>query len=484
MDEALTKADEAQKKAKTDADAAAKVVTDAAGVMTKAGETKKVADDAFAKSDEAQKKAKADQDNAAKAATDAAAAAKAASDKLAAAKEALAKDTENQALKDAAAAAEKEAADAGARQKAADEAKVAADKVFTDADAARKTAETNKSAADMIVTVADASKKVAADVKAATDKVVADSDTARKTAETNKQAADKAATDALAVMNQASEKVKQIAPNFQKATDERTAAERTLQTAQRGVERAAESVKKATEAIPGVDAKVKAAEAIATQRDQEVQTATAAVPATEKPLKSIAFAPDGATFAVVGDDQLLHTYSAETGAPVEVYSALRCSGERSSLYDRRCSNHRCGQQLRCDLGFRHRVEAGPHDRLARHGHGANRPGDCPRFQPRWQAARGRRGRTVPERRDQDLQHRDRAARPGAQGAAQRHGQLPRLLARRPATGELRGRSVRQSVERGRRQVRAVLSKGIRTTCWASPGGPTAGCWPPAAPTWS
>jgi dipeptidyl aminopeptidase/acylaminoacyl peptidase len=192
--------------------------------------------------------------------------------------------------------------------------------VFTDAEAARKVAETNKAAADKVVVDAEAAKKKADEGKVAADKVFTDADTARKTAETNKAAADKAATDAATAMTQADQKVKQIAPNFQKAMDERTTAERTLQTAQRSVERAAEAVKKATEAVPGFEEKVKQAEGVVTQRDAEVKTATDAVPTTEKPFKAVAFSPDGSIFLTVGDDQLLHTYDAETGAPVEVYA--------------------------------------------------------------------------------------------------------------------------------------------------------------------
>jgi WD40 repeat protein len=197
---------------------------------------------------------------------------------LTAAKEALAKDTENQGLKDAVAAAEKESVDAEAKKKTADEAKVAADKVFTDSEAARKTAETNK------------------------------------------QTSDKGATDALAAFNTADQKVKQVQPNYQKAIDERTAAERAFETAKRAVERAGEAVKKATDAIPGVEATVRTYEAAAATRDQELAAATAAVPLTEKPLKSVAFSPDGAIFVTVGDDQLLHSWDSETGAAVEVYA--------------------------------------------------------------------------------------------------------------------------------------------------------------------
>lgn len=285
--EAMTKAD-GELKAKTEAakaptaekEAADKALADATTAKTKADETKKANDEAFTKADEALKTAKTAQDAANKAATDAAAVAKAAADKVAAAKAALAKDAENQGLKDAVAAAEKESVDAEAKKKTADEAKVAADKVFTD------------------------------------------SETARKTAETNKQGSDKAATDALAAFNTADQKVKQVQPNYQKAIDERTAAERAFETAKRGVERAAESVKKATEAIPGVDATVKAAEAASTTREQELAAATAAAAQTEKPLKGVAFSPDGSMLVTVGDDQLLHSWDGETGAAIEVYAGV------------------------------------------------------------------------------------------------------------------------------------------------------------------
>ena len=285
--EAMTKAD-GEAKAKTEAakaptaekEAADKALADATTAKTKADETKKANDEAFTKADEALKTAKTAQDAANKAATDAAAVAKAAADKLTAAKAALDKDKENQGLKDAVAAAEKESVDAEAKKKTADEAKVAADKVFTDAE------------------------------------------TARKTAETNKQGSDKAAADAQTAFNTADQKVKQVQPNYQKAIDERTAAERAFETAKRGVERAAEAVKKATEAIPGVEATVKTFEAAATTRDQELAAATTAAQQSEKPLKSVAFSPDGAIFVTVGDDQLLHSWDSETGAAVEVYAGV------------------------------------------------------------------------------------------------------------------------------------------------------------------
>ena len=283
--EALTKAeaefktkDEAAKKPMEDKVAADKALADATAAKTKADEAKKTMEEAFTKADTASKAAKTAQDAATKAATDAATAAKAAADKLAQAKEASAKDAANEGLKTALAAAEKESQEAEAKKKTADEAKTAADKAFTDADALRKTAETAK------------------------------------------QAADKAAADAQTAMTQADQKLKQLMPVYQKAMDERTAAERTLQTAQRGITRAAEAVKKAAEAVPGIEAIVKQAEELSKQREQELATATTALKETEKPLKACCFSPDGKLLATVGDDQLLHTWDAETGAAVEVYS--------------------------------------------------------------------------------------------------------------------------------------------------------------------
>ena len=272
----LKKKEEAAKQPVADKEAADKALADATAAKTKADEAKKAADEAATKANEALVAANKAKDDATKVAADAATAATAAATKLTQAKEALAKDTENQTLKDAVAAAEKEVADADAKKKTADEAKVAAEKVATDADAAKKTADTNKVAAD------------------------------------------KAATDAATAMTQADQKVKQVTPVAQKAVDEKMAAERALATAKRSVERAAESVKKATEAIPGFDQIVKTFEAAVTQRDAEVAAVQKTVAESEKPLKAIAFSPNGQVVATVGDDQLLHTYDAETGAAIDV----------------------------------------------------------------------------------------------------------------------------------------------------------------------
>lgn len=277
-DAEFKKKDEAAKQPVIDKDAADKALAEATVNKTKADEAKKVTDAAAVTANEALVAANKAKDEAVKAATDAATAATAATTALNQAKEALAKDVNNQGLKDAAAAAEKASVDAEAKKKAADEVKVAKEKAAVDAD------------------------------------------TAKKTADTNKTNGDKAATDAQNAFNTADQKVKQVTPVAMKAVEEKMAADRALKAAMRSVERAAESVKKATEAIPGFEATVKTFEAAVMQRDAELVVVTKTVVDSEKPLKSVSFSPNGLTLATVGDNQLLHSWDAETGAPVDIYT--------------------------------------------------------------------------------------------------------------------------------------------------------------------
>jgi WD40 repeat protein len=209
------------------------------------------------------------------------------------------------------AAADKVVAEATEAKTKADEAKKVTDEAFAKADEVQKKAKADKDAADKGTDDA---------AKAAAAKTLTDADAARGKADEAKKAADKTAQEAQTAFNQADQKLKQLMPNYQKAVDERTAAERTMQTAQRGVERAAEAVKKATDAVPGIEKKVTEAEEIAKQRDADLATATTAVKESEKPVKCVAFSPDGKLVATVGDDQLVHTWDSETGAAVEVYA--------------------------------------------------------------------------------------------------------------------------------------------------------------------
>lgn len=281
--EALTAADtdfknkdQASKQPIADKAAAEKAVADTTAAKKTADDAKKVADEAAPKANEAFVAANKAKDDATKLANDAAQALQNAQNALNQAKDALNKDAQNQGLKDAVAAAEKVVADMDAKKKAADEAKVKAEKAF------------------------------------------ADSDVAKKAADAAKQAADKAAQDALTAFNQADQKLKQQTPVTQKAIDERDASDRAFKAAMRSVERAAESVKKATEALPGFEAGVKTCEATAAQRDMDLQAAQKLLAESEKPIKAIAYSPDGKYIVSCGDDQCVHIWDGDTGAAVEV----------------------------------------------------------------------------------------------------------------------------------------------------------------------
>lgn len=274
-DEEFKKKDEAAKQPVADKEAADKALVDATAAKTKAEEAKKAADEAVPKATEALTKAKTEFDNATKLATDAAAAAKAAADKLTKAQEAAKADANNQGLADAAKAAEKEAQDAEAKNKAAAELKGNTEKAFQAADAAKK--------------AADESKKKG----------------------------DEEFTKANTAFTQADQKVKQVTPIAQKAVDEKNAADRALKAAQRGLERAKESVVKAIAALPGFDAVVKQAEESAKKVDAQLEAEKKAATESEKPLRAVAFSPDGLTVATAGDDQMVHTWDVETGAPVD-----------------------------------------------------------------------------------------------------------------------------------------------------------------------
>jgi WD40 repeat protein len=221
-----------------------------------------------------------------------------------------------------------------AAKKAADE-KTAGDKLLADATAAKSKAEEAKKSAEDTLAKADeaiksakagqeAAAKIDSDdgraTKAAVEKAVAQIEALRKLLEPAKPVAAKAVEEAVAKFTEAEKKAKELATAHQKASDEEVAAKRNVDTAKRGVERATEAVKKATEAIPGFEALVKAAEGVAKSRDEAVTKSTAESKAAEKPIRSAAFSPDGTLFATAGDDGLLHTWDAATGAAVEVYT--------------------------------------------------------------------------------------------------------------------------------------------------------------------
>ena len=280
--EAMTKAKEefdqkveAAKKPEADKEAADKELEVASTARATAEETKKTSDEAATKSAEDLNKAKAESDAANKAAAEADAAVKTAAQAAEQAKQAADKEPENAALKAAAEAAQKRLAEAETVKKAADEAKAVA------------------------------------------DKKLADTDTAKKAADEAKNKADQEFNNAQNTFQQAQKKAQDSAGPANKAVQERTAAEKALEAATRASDRAAAAAKEAADAVPGCEAEMAKTEEQAKAAEAAVQETQNTVPATEKPILATVFSPDGAILITAGDDAVVHTWDAETGAAIE-----------------------------------------------------------------------------------------------------------------------------------------------------------------------
>lgn len=273
--EEFNKKSEAAKKPVEEKEVADKAFEESKVVLAKADEVKKAADAAVPVADQALTKAKTEFDAAVKALGDAENAAKVAADNLNKAKEALNKDQNNEELKKQVADAEKKSQDAEAAKKTANDDKAAKEKVHADAEAAKKAAEEGK-------------KKAEADLSSAQN-----------------------------TMKQAEQKANQLKEPAQKAVDEKNAAERALQSAMRSVERAKEAVKKAADAVPNFDMLVKQADQRYKEAQATVEQSNKDASGSEKPIVAVAFSSNGLTFASAGEDQIVHTWDAESGAAVD-----------------------------------------------------------------------------------------------------------------------------------------------------------------------
>jgi WD40 repeat protein len=298
-DQSLADAKTAVTKAMTDKEAAEKAFEESKTNLEKAQAAKQSADKNANDAQTAANNATQAKNNAEQAAKQSADAAKQSTDAATAAKAASDKEPDNQGLKDALAAAEKNKLDAEAKAKSAEEAFAAADKAANDATAALKTAQETKTAAE---------------------KTLADANKSRDDADQAKQKATQAVPQAENTVKENERKLREATEKFQKAEGEVQTAMSAVTASAKAIEVATAAAKTAADAVPIAQAAVQTAEATVKQSEADLQTAQQAAAASEKPRRALAFSQDGLRLAAAGEDNVVHLYSGDNGAPIDTFT--------------------------------------------------------------------------------------------------------------------------------------------------------------------
>jgi WD40 repeat protein len=208
-----------------------------------------------------------------------------------------------------AAAKQKALADAKAAKTAADQALTAAETELKSAEAKLQEAATK--AAQLAATAAEAIKGTAV-VDAS--KLAADAATALQDAAKVRADRDQRVTQ----RKQAADKIDPATKQVGAAEDAARNAETAKQVAQTELMLAKAEEQKNATGVTEAKGAVDTAEAARKKAEETVQAARQAATTAEQPIRAVAFSPDGTTVVTAGDDQLIHTWSAENGAAFDV----------------------------------------------------------------------------------------------------------------------------------------------------------------------
>jgi WD40 repeat protein len=209
--------------------------------------------------------------------------------------------------------------DITAKQKAFDEAKgakTAADQALASAETELKNAETKLQGA-----AAKAAQVTAASVEAIKGTAAIDTNKLAADATAALQDAAKIRTDRdqrEATRKQAADKITAVAKQFADAETALKTATTAKDVAATELTLAKAEEQKNTTAVADANAAVDAAEAMRKKADDALQAARKAATTAEQPIRAVAFSPDGLTIVTAGDDQLVHTWSAENGVACDV----------------------------------------------------------------------------------------------------------------------------------------------------------------------
>jgi WD40 repeat protein len=179
-------------------------------------------------------------------------------------------------------------------------------------------AEKSKAYAEAVAADADMKTKLAAEDKVVAEKAIEEVAARFFTAGQLKPAYDKTVAEAP-------EKRKQATNQIESATKTLTSADKELKNAAtrksvtlHELELATQGAQRASNDVAKVKATHEKAVAHQQKTDATLEQLNKAAATPEKPVRALAFSPDGITIATVGDDQQVRTWSAETGGAFEV----------------------------------------------------------------------------------------------------------------------------------------------------------------------
>lgn len=117
---------------------------------------------------------------------------------------------------------------------------------------------------------------------------------------------------------QAADKIEPVNKQIADAETALKKAETAKEVAATELELAKAEEQKTAGGVTEAKAAVEMAETARKKADEALQAARQAAVAAEQPIRASAFSPDGSTVVTSGDDQLIHTWSAEHGAAFDV----------------------------------------------------------------------------------------------------------------------------------------------------------------------
>ncbi len=214
---------------------------------------------------------------------------------------------------------EEEAKKPVAEHQAAEQMLAAAKALMTKSEADKKASEAEVAKATAAMATAAAALEEAKKAMAEAETTVAATLAAKTKAEEAKKQAEAGLAKAATDIKAGEEAIKKTKPAADKAIAARDSAKKSLESSERTAKRAQEAVAKVVASIPAAEEVVKAAEASHKLVEVDLESIKKVAAESEKVHFAVAFSPDGLTVATGGEDQMVSTWDAETGAAIDTF---------------------------------------------------------------------------------------------------------------------------------------------------------------------